>query len=359
MAYCKIHAIRGTVGGAIRYITAPQKTDANTLVSAFECAPQTAAHEFAFMLSKTNMADPNKAYHLIHSFYPGEVDPATAHEIGKKLADELLGGNHAYVIATHIDKDHVHNHIVFCAAQLYENRKYHACNRTYRMIRNISDNICSEYGLSVIKEDSCKAKNYREWAEDKKGNSWKTKVRQDINSAIRKAMSYDDFIRLLKEQGYQIKGDDLHAESPKYISFLPPGKDRWVRSRASTLGTDYTCERISERIQEKDHRLIDKWTSEKDSELIVLSEETLADKPYLKKRADRKNLQTASEIYTHIKQAGYSSLEDALAHLSDARTRSKSAHCLTPEAIKVLIDLHARMFIIVERTTHHAVTVYI
>lgn len=162
MAYCKIHAIRGTVGGAIRYITAPQKTDANTLVSAFECAPQTAAHEFAFMLSKTSMADPNKAYHLIQSFCPGEVDPATAHEIGKKLVDELLGGNHAYVIATHIDKDHVHNHIVFCAAQLYENRKYHACNRTYRMIRNISDRLCEEYGLSVIKEDSCKAKNYRE-----------------------------------------------------------------------------------------------------------------------------------------------------------------------------------------------------
>lgn len=152
-------------------------------------------------------------------------------------------------------------------------------------------------------------------------------------------MSYDDFIRLLKEQGYQIKGDDLHAESPKYISFLPPGKDRWVRGRAATLGADYTRKRINERIHEKDHKLTDKWTSEKNPELIVLSEETLADKPYLKKWADRKNLQIASEIYTHIKQAGYSSLEDALAHLSDAKTHSKSAHSEAVELDKKMRTL--------------------
>ncbi len=251
MAYCKIHPIRATVAGAINYITAPAKTDENCLISSFACSPQTAPEEFAMTLSETGKENPNKAYHLIQSFMPGEAFPELAHEIGKNLADELLGGKYSYIIATHIYKKHVHNHIIFCAANNIDHRKYHDCKDSYRRIRNISDSICEEHGLSVIGKPQYKAKSYKEWKEEKNGSSWKSQVRKDINSAIKSSLDYDDFIRKLKEQGYRIKGEDLNASSPKYISFLPPGKERWVRGRAATLGPEYTRERIAERIAEK------------------------------------------------------------------------------------------------------------
>ena len=334
MAYCKIHPIRATVSGAINYITAPQKTDRNCLVSAYECSPETAPELFAFALSKTSRSDPNKAFHLIQSFLPGEVSPETAHEIGKALADELLAGGHSYVIATHIDKDHVHNHIIFCAADNINHRKFYDHKKSYRRIRNISDKICEEHGLSVIGKPQYKAKSYKEWKEEKNGTSWKAQVRKDINSAIKSSLDYDDFIRKLKEQGYQIKGEDLNASSPKYISFLPPGKERWVRGRAATLGPEYTRDRIAERITEKSQTKSAESLLEENTRLITLSEETLKNKPYLKQWANRKNLQAASDIYTQIKRAGYSSLEDALEHLATAKQQSKDAHTLAADLDK-------------------------
>ena len=326
MAYCKIHAIRGSVKGAVKYITAPQKTDMQCLVSAYECSPETAAEMFSLFLSETSSQDPNKTFHLIQSFAPGEATPELAHSIGKELVDEILGGEFSYVIATHTDKGHVHNHTIFCAASNTDFHKYHDCKKSYYRIRDASDRICAEHGLSVIGRQQYKAKSYKEWKEEKAGNSWKSQVRKDINSAIREVADYDNFIRLLKEQGYQIKGEDLHAESPKYISFLPPGKERWVRGRAATLGEDFTREQIYERIKEKSQDRTEKLLNENNTELIILSEKSLQNKPYLKRWAERKNLQIASEIYTQIKQAGYSSLDDALRHFADYKDRSKEAH---------------------------------
>ena len=334
MAYCKIHPIRATVSGAINYITSPAKTDENCLVSSFACSPKTAAEQFAFALSKTSRSDPNKAFHLIQSFLPGEITPEEAHEIGNTLADELLCGHYSYVIATHIDRDHIHNHIVFCAADNIEHRKYHDCKKSYYTIRNISDRICEEHGLSVIGKNHYKAKSYTEWQAERKGNSWKSKIRNDIDYAIKAATDYENFITILKQQGYQVKGYDRNNTAAKYISFLPPGKERWVRGRAATLSPEYTRERIAERIMEKSQTRSAESLLEENTRLIKLSAETLQNKPYLKRWADKKNLQTASEIYTRIKQAGYGSLEDALEHLSEAKKLSKDAHLLATELDK-------------------------
>ena len=339
MAYCKIHVIRATVSGAIKYITAPGKTDPNCLISSFACSPETAADEFSIALSKTRKSSPNKAYHLIQSFCPGEVTATAAHQIGKDLADELLTGKYSYVIATHTDWDHIHNHIIFCAADNIDHRKFHSCKQSYQQIKNISDRLCAEHNLSVIGVDRHVSKSYKEWSEEKKDNSWKSQVRKDINAAIRQAFDYENFLRILREQGYQIRGEDLNAASPKYISFLPPGKDRWVRGRASTLGEDFTRERIHERIMESIQKGSSSRMADSPSRLVVMSEETLQNKPYLRQWANKQNLKVASEIYTQIRRAGYASLEDALSHLATNKSLANAHHSTAQELDKKLREL--------------------
>ena len=113
MAYTKIHAIKATVDKAIEYICNPDKTDEQIYVSSYACAPETAAIDFKYTLDHCRENSPNKAYHLIQAFAPGEVGYEEAHRIGKELADKVLEGKYSYVVTTHIDKGHIHNHIIF------------------------------------------------------------------------------------------------------------------------------------------------------------------------------------------------------------------------------------------------------
>ena len=145
MAITKIHAIQATVHKAVNYICNPQKTDESILISSFGCSPETAAFDFKFALSKTNQADPNKAFHLIQAFAPGEVSYKEAHQIGVELANKLLEGKFSYIVSTHIDKGHVHNHIIFCAADNVNHEKYHDCKQTYYHIRRLNDDLCSKH----------------------------------------------------------------------------------------------------------------------------------------------------------------------------------------------------------------------
>ena len=116
MAYTKIHAIKTTVDKSINYICNPDKTDEKIFISAFACSPETAAIDFKYTLDHCRENSPNKAYHLIQAFAPGEVSYEEAHQIGIELADRLLEGKYSYVITTHINKASVHNHIIFCAS---------------------------------------------------------------------------------------------------------------------------------------------------------------------------------------------------------------------------------------------------
>ena len=118
MAYTKIHAIKATVDKAIAYICNSEKTDEKMFVSSYACSPETAAYDFKYTLDHCRENSPNKAYHLIQAFAPGEVGFEEAHRIGKELADKLLEGKYSYVVTTHIDKGHVHNHIIFCALRM-------------------------------------------------------------------------------------------------------------------------------------------------------------------------------------------------------------------------------------------------
>ena len=249
MAVTKIHAIQHTVGQAVKYICNPHKTDDKVLISSFACAPETADLEFRFTLSKARDSGPNKAFHLIQSFASGEVSGEEAHRISKELADKILDGKYSYVLSTHIDKQHIHSHIIFCAANNINYKKYHDCKKTYYQIRNTSDRICAEHGKSVIKEFKETGKTYSEWIHNRKGDSWKSQIKKDIDECIKAALTYDDFLRRMNDKGYEINGATFGEGSAKYISFRPLVKDRFVRGRANSLGTNYTKEKILERIE--------------------------------------------------------------------------------------------------------------
>ena len=204
MAYTKIHAIKATVDKAIDYICNPEKTDDKIFISSYACSPETAAIDFKYTLDHCRENSPNKAYHLIQAFAPGEVNSPEAHKIGQELADRVLKGKYSYVVTTHIDKGHVHNHIIFCAADNINYDKYHDCNKTYYRIRHLSDELCKEHNLSIISPNGQRGKKYNEWQADKRGGSDKTQLRKDINIAIKSASNYEEFLLLIKAKGYEI-----------------------------------------------------------------------------------------------------------------------------------------------------------
>ena len=243
MAVTKIKAIRGTLSKAIAYILNPEKTDEKLLVSSYGCASETAAREFEWTrrIAEQKGMNPVRiiARHVIQSFEIGEVTPELAHEIGKQFADEILGGKYEYVLTTHIDKDHVHNHLIFNAVDFVDYHAYKSYKRIYYDMREVSDQLCKENGLSVIPPSQNKGMGYKEYTEAKRGTSWKQKLKQTIDRLVITAKDYDDFLRLMQEAGYEIK-------TGKYISFRAKGQERFTRSK--TIGENYTEERIKERI---------------------------------------------------------------------------------------------------------------
>ena len=248
---------------AIAYILNPEKTDEKLLVSSYGCASETAAREFEWTRKIAEQKGMNPvriiARHVIQSFGIGEVTPELAHEIGKQFADEILGGKYEYVLTTHIDKDHVHNHLIFNAVDFVDYHAYKSYKRIYYDMREVSDRLCKENGLSVIPPSQNKGMGYKEYTEAKRGTSWKQKLKQTIDRLVITAKDYDDFLRLMQEAGYEIK-------TGKYISFRAEGQERFTRSK--TIGENYTEERIKERIAGRTPRRNRKQTAPKGISLI-------------------------------------------------------------------------------------------
>ena len=248
---------------AIAYILNPEKTDEKLLVSSYGCASETAAREFEWTrkLAEQKGMNPVRiiARHVIQSFEIGEVTPELAHEIGKQFADEILGGKYEYVLTTHIDKDHVHNHLIFNAVDFVNYHAYKSYKRIYYDMREVSDRLCKENGLSVIPPSQNKGMGYKEYTEAKRGTSWKQKLKQTIDRLVITAKDYDDFLRLMQEAGYEIK-------TGKYISFRAEAQERFTRSK--TIGENYTEERIKERIAGRTPRKSQRQTTPKGISLI-------------------------------------------------------------------------------------------
>lgn len=306
MAFTKIHAIRSTIQKSVEYICNPHKTDNRILIDNFACGLESAGLDFYQDNLKAGKRDDAKpAFHLIQSFAPGEVTFEEAHRIGSELAKEILGSSRAYVLATHIDREHVHNHIIFCSTDFETGKRYYDNKESYRRIRSVSDRLCKEHHLSVIIPGDTKGKKYNEWLADKKNNSYKYLLKKDIFECIRYAESYDDFLRRMMEKGYEIKGFEIGESAPKYISFKPAEYGNFIRGCAKNLGKGHTKEEIIERI-EKQITSREAWKEKQknlplyEQKIIDISDEKFIKNVGLRDWADLKNLQIAASTYAQI-----------------------------------------------------------
>ena len=239
MAVTKTHPIKSTLKAAIDYICNPEKTDGKLLVSSYGCAAETADIEFSWTRRHAIDKGTHLGRHLIQAFEPGEVTPEEAHEIGMELAKEILGGKYEFVLTTHTDKNHIHNHLIFNAVSFTDHKHYHSNKRSYHEIRSASDRICKEHGLSVIIPGKDKGKSYIEHQAARAGTSYKAALRKAIDRLIPGCADFEDLLLRLQREGYEIKRG-------KYVSCRAPGQERFTRMK--TLGVDYTEETIISRI---------------------------------------------------------------------------------------------------------------
>jgi len=240
-------SIARTLADRTGYAENPDKTKGGKLVTGYACDPRTADEEF--MISKREydyITDRDQgrrnvlAYHIRQSFKPGEIDAEMANEIGYKLAMSFTKGEHAFIVATHIDKAHTHNHIVFNSTALNCEKKFKDFKRSGKAVRNISDVLCLEHGLSVIENPGrSKGRNYAKWLGDKPP-SWQEKLRQKIDEILPDCSTFEDFLAKMKVASYVVKNNRKH------ISLCAPGQKR--PTRLKTLGEDYTETAIRERI---------------------------------------------------------------------------------------------------------------
>ena len=239
MAVTKTHPIKSTLKAAIDYICNPAKTDGSLLVSAYGCSAETADIEFAWTRRHAIDKGENLGRHLIQAFAPGEVTPEEAHQIGLELAKEILGGKYEFVLTTHIDRGHIHNHVIWNAVSFTDHKHYHSNKRSYYEIRRTSDRLCKEHGLSVIVPGQEKGKSYVEHQAVRNGTSYKVKLKSAIDRLFPTCTDLEDLLRRLQEEGYEIRRG-------KYISCRAPNQERFTRLK--TLGVDYTEEALTARI---------------------------------------------------------------------------------------------------------------
>ena len=311
MAITKAHPIKSTLKAAIDYICNPAKTDGKLLVSSFGCSPETADIEFEWTRRGAIDKGTNLGRHLIQSFAPGEVSPEEAHEIGVELARSILGGKYEFVLTTHVDKDHIHNHLIFNAVSYTDHKHYHSNKRSYHYIRRTSDRICKEHGLSVITPGKEKGKSYIEHQAVQAGTSYKSKLKTAIDRLIPAAADFEDLLLRLQREGYEIKRG-------KYISCRASDQERFTRLK--TLGIDYSEENITARIAGASRR--SRKPKQRDDRIRLLMDIQSKQGAGLQHWAKLQNLKQAAKTLNFITEHGintYEELESTLAALTDQR----------------------------------------
>ncbi|PSJ32097.1 endonuclease [Peptostreptococcus russellii] len=312
MAITKIHPIKSTLSLAIDYITSDDKTNDQILLISEDCSPATAHLQFINTREVNDTRGTVLARHLIQSFVPGEVSPEKTHEIGLSLAKEVLNGEYEYVLSTHVDRNHIHNHIIFNNVNWKTGKCYQSNKRSYHRIRYQSDKLCKENNLVVIdeyyekykKKYKTKGKSYKEYQERKKGTSWKGRLQFDIDRAIKKAKDWDDFLNLMKQYGYEIKNG-------KHISFKKiDGQQRFTR--AMRIGENYTEERLKERILEE-VGIKNKRTKAPfkplDNVIDISANDKVKSSPRYKYWATKHNLSTMADTINQVRTEGFKTRE--------------------------------------------------
>lgn len=314
MAATKIHPIKSTLNLAIDYITDAHKTEEQKYVFGFRCSHEFAYVEFDMTKKKFGFTGKNLAYHLIQSFAPGETTPEQAHELGKKLCEKFFGGEYEYVLATHCDKGHIHNHIIINSLNCETGKSFSREHDqkpfpAWQAIRKISDELCRENDLSVIQiPEKGKGKSHYEWERNKAGDSWKAKLKENIDECVMAATSFDDFLWNMKEKGYQIKRG-------KYISFRASGQERFTRSK--TLGWFYREEqlriridrRIAFRLRQEQRAAQAPYKPMQQNERFIAIEGKVADNEGLKRWAMLQNMKNASALINELTEQGIDNQE--------------------------------------------------
>ena len=333
MAVTKIKPVKSTLSKALDYIENPDKTDGKMLISSFGCSYETADIEFGYTLSQALDKGSNLAFHLIQSFAPGEVDYEKAHEIGKQLADAVTKGQHEYVVTTHIDKGHVHNHVIYCAVNFVDHHKYNSNKRSYYGIRNMSDKLCRENGLSVVVPGKgSKGKSYAEYQAEKTGTSWKGKLKIAVDALIPQVSSFEELLTRLQAAGYEIKPG-------KYVSCRAPGQERFTRLK--TLGADYTEEAIRERIAGRRAKAAKAPREQRDVSLLIDIENSIkaAQSKGYEQWAKIHNLKQAAKTMNFLTEHMIDQYADIVSRIEEMSAESGQAADALKNAEKRLADM--------------------
>lgn len=210
---------------------------------------ETAWDEMREAKERWGKTDGIQGFHVVQSFAPGEATPELAHKIGVEFVERCFPDFQA-VIGTHLDKHHIHNHIVLNSVSYVDGHKYHSSQKSYyNELRKVSDELCRRHGLSIIRSGTNvpdHSRHYAEWKAENEGRpTWCSAIKEDVDAAIASSATFEQFIRQLKAMGYEVK------TNVKHMAVRPPGKERFTRLRR--LGDNYTEEAIRRRIQQQDH----------------------------------------------------------------------------------------------------------
>lgn len=304
---------RQSIAARLDYIMNPKKTDGGILVSTYACSPETAADEFMLFRQEyqanTGRTQENEVigYHVRQAFKPGEITPEEANEIGKELASRMTDDQFAYVVATHIDKHHIHNHIIICSTDLEGQHKYRDVKQSAKDLAEISDSLCREHGLSVIQNPQDKTVSYDKWQGNQRRFTHRDELRMIIDAALR--MQPDGFgalMQLLEDAGCRIK----HGV---HISIKPPEGKRYIR--LDTLGPEYD-EASLRRTLAHDHVHIPKiprgdFTESQVKRLIDIEAKLRASKGKgFQVWAERNNIDAKAQMIIFLKEHHIGSLEE-------------------------------------------------
>ena len=235
------------------YIQNQKKTADGSFVTAINCLKQTALRQMILTKQRYGKEDKYIAWHGYQSFKPGEVTPERCHEIGVKLAKEMWGGQFQVIVTTHLDKGHLHNHFCFNSVSFRDGRKYNYSKAEQRRLRDISDRLCREYGLSVIRNPKGRGKTYSEWAAEKDGKpTLRGVIRSDIDRAILASTTQRNFQEAMQAMGYTIKTRTPDGQPLKYPALRPPGAKGYFRFHR--LGPGYSLTEILDRVYDNVRR---------------------------------------------------------------------------------------------------------
>ena len=334
-------AIRNVIG----YVSNPKKTQQGELVTGFGCNPETADGEFLLMkreyIAQTGRLrgkDDVIAYHLRQSFVPGEITPEEANRIGCELAKRFTHGQHAYVVATHEDRRHVHSHIIISAVNLDCDRKFRNFWGSSKAIRRLSDTLCIQNGLSIIEQPKGHSKSYNKWLGNEAKTSQRDGLREAIDAALaRQPKDFEELLTMLQRGGWEVKRG-------KRISLKGKGQERF--KRLDSLGEDYSEAALRAIIAgEKEHHPREKKTVQPMRQvnlLVDIQAKLQAGKGAGYERwAKVFNLKQMAQTLNYLSENNLMNIEDLTAKTDAATARVHELQVTIRETEKRMAELHA------------------